>query len=375
MSLKQQGSRPGAVASLALGLPVPMLFALYSVYLGAIRPAAGVVRILASVQAACFACAATAVIGLLVLVARSEVRKTFSRLRANLLNLVWLNLFTVLGPPLYFVAVILLGAAAANWIDLGATPLITFGIGTLTADVWLRLWKQHRVAARSIIRLKIVAVLLAVVGVGGVSAEVLAHETESGTHLLGVLIAMLSAVGTAASGHFLGSLQRGSRPLSAGALLPLRYTLPTLVLAGFWLVQSRRVGVAGIVLQANPATYAAALLCLYVLPNYLYVLVLKKKGLLYSGYLWALLPVFASMAEWVFRGRDGVSLSPVTSLAGGLLILAAAVLDARADAKASEFEKSLNERAGAGAASPSAAGTAAPRPLATNASAASPSPL
>lgn len=372
MSLTQQGNRPGPVASLALGLPVPMLFALYSVYLGAIRPAAGLLRILASVQAACFACAATAIVGFLVLVVRSEVRETFSRLRANFLNLIWLNLFTVLGPPLYFVAVILLGAAAANWIDLGATPLITFGIGTLTADVWLRLWKHHRVAARSIIRLKIAAVSLAVIGVGGVTAEVLAHETEGGTHLLGVLIALLSAVGTAASGHFLGSLQKGSPPLSAGALLPLRYTLPALVLAGFWTVQSRRAGAAGIVLQASPATYVAALLGLYVLPNYLYVLVLKKKGLLYSGYLWALLPVFASMAEWVFSGREGVSLSPMTSIAGGLLILGAAVLDARADAKAGEFEKRLNDSAPAGAAASLAAGSAASQPLA-NASAASPS--
>lgn len=372
MASKQEGNKPGTLASLALGLPVPILFALYSVYLGAIRPAAGLVRVLASVQAACFACAATAVIGLLVLIARSEVRETFARLRANLLNLVWLNLFTVLGPPLYFVAVILLGAAAANWIDLGATPLITFGIGALTADIWLRLWRQHRVAARGIIRLKLIAVSLAVIGVGGVSAEVLAHEADSGTHLLGVLIALLSAVGTAASGHFIGSLQKGSRPLSPGALLPLRYTLPTLVLAGFWMFQSRRVGAEGIVLQARPAAYVAALLCLYVLPNYLYVLVLKKRGLLYSGYLWALLPVFASLAEWLFS-KNAVSLSPLTTVAGGLLILAAAVLDARADAQAGEFEKNLTERATA-AARTAVGDTAAPRAL-PSASAVSPSTL
>ena len=62
MSLPKEGSRPGPVASLALGLPVPVLFALYSVYLGAVRPEAGPLRILASVQAACFACGSTAVI-------------------------------------------------------------------------------------------------------------------------------------------------------------------------------------------------------------------------------------------------------------------------------------------------------------------------
>lgn len=371
MPLQKEGSRPGPVASLALGLPVPVLFALYSVYLGAVRPEAGPLRILASVQAACFACAATAVIGFLVLIARSEGRETLSRLRANFMNLVWLNLFTVLGPPLYFVAVILLGAAAANWIDLGATPLITFGIGTFTADVWLRLWRQHRTAARGILRMKMLAVALAVVGVGGVSAEVLAHETDSGTHLLGVVIALLSALGTAASGYFLGTLQKGDQKLSAGALLPLRYTLPTLVLAAFWMIQGSRAGSTELVLQANPATYIAALLCLYVLPNYLYVLVLKKKGLLYSGYLWALLPVFASMAEWVFRGRAGLSLSPVTSLAGGVVILAAALLDAWADAMASEFEKRLGDGAASGSAQLPDGNAAVPRAL-TRASAATP---
>lgn len=347
MSIQKEGNKPGPVASLAMGLPVPVLFALYSVYLSAIRPAAGPLRILASVQAACFACAATAVVGFVVLLARSEVGVTLSRLRANFLPLIWLTLFTVLGPPLYFVAVILLGAAAANWIDLGATPLITFGIGTLTADVWLKLWRQHRTAARSVIRLKILAVSLAVVGVAGVTAEVLAHETMSGTHLMGVLIALLSAVGTAASGYFLGVLQKGEQKLTPQALLPLRYTLPTLVLAGFWLVQSGRAGATSIVLQAQPAVYLAALLCLYVLPNYLYVLVLKKKGLLYSGYLWALLPVFSSVAEWLFSGKEGVSLSLTTSLTGGLLILTAAVLDARADTKANELDRELAERAAA----------------------------
>ena len=89
------------------------------------------------------------------------------------------------------------------------------------------------------------------------------------------------------------------------------------------------------------ALFVAGFFGLYVLPNYLYVLVLKKKGLLFSGYLWALLPVFASVAEWVWAGRDGSSLSPAASLAGGLLILTAAGLDSRADAKASELEKHL----------------------------------
>lgn len=345
MSIAQQDQRGSAIASLAMGLPVPILFALYSVYLGAIRPAEGPIRSLASSQAACFACAATALVGFMVMVARSEVRSTLARLRANFINLLWLNLFTLLGPPLYFVAVILLGAAAANWIDLGATPIITFGIGTLTADVWLTLWRHHRAAARGIFRLKIAAVSLAIVGVAGVSLDVLLHETEGGTHWVGVGIALLSSVGTAASGHFLGALQRGEQKLSPGALLPLRYTFSTLVLAAFWAIQGSRVGTTAIVLQARPLLYVAALLGLYVLPNYLYVLVLKRKGLLYSGYLWALLPVFASVAEWLFSSRDNLSLSPLASLAGGVLILSAAILDTRADAKAGALESVLADKA------------------------------
>src|SRR5262249_23772306 len=156
-----------------------------------------------------------------------------------------------------------LGAAAANWIDLGATPLITFAVGTLTADVWLRLWKQHRNAARGAILLKIVAMLLAVVGVAGVAIDVLIHQADSGTQWAGVLIALLSAVGTAASGHYLGALQTGSQRLSAGALLPLRYALPALVLAAFWVIQSGRAGESAIVLQARPSSFVAGLLGLY----------------------------------------------------------------------------------------------------------------
>ena len=113
MSPPKGDSRVGPLASLALGLPVPLLFALYSVYLGAVRPEPGPLRTLASTRAACLACAATALVGFVVLIFRSELRATWSRLRPNLANLVWLNLFTLLGPPLYFVAVVLLGAAAA----------------------------------------------------------------------------------------------------------------------------------------------------------------------------------------------------------------------------------------------------------------------
>lgn len=345
MSLQKGDSRVGPLRSLALGLPVPLLFALYSVYLGAVRPEPGPLRALASTRAACLACAATALVGFLVLISRSELRATWSRLRPNLANLLWLNLFTLLGPPLYFVAVVLLGAAAANWIDLGATPIITFGIGILTSDVWLRLWKQHRAAARGVLGLKFAAVAWAILGVVGVSADVLARETGGTTPWGGVLIALLSAVGTAASGHYLSALQRGSQKLSAGALLPLRYTVPAVAMAAVWALQSGHAEASASVLPDRPALFMVALLGLYVLPNYLYVLVLKKKGLLYSGYLWALLPVFSSFAEWRVTGREGASLSVHASLVGGLLVLAAAVVDAQADAKATALEERLRRGA------------------------------
>lgn len=301
------------VRSICLGLPFPILFALYSVYLGTVRPEDESLRGLAGIQVACFAMAATAIAGFLGLMVRDGLRPIQHQFRRDLWDILWLNFFTVLGPPLYFVAVVLLGAAPANWIDLGMTPLLTMAAG---------LWSAS--ASRRPSLLMWLGAGLATFGLATVVMDV-AQDIQI-TGIAGVILASVSAIGTTGAGVFLQRIQGRDNPISPAALLPIRYVLPSILLAAIWGFVGWRLETGRIVVTANPGWFVVALLGLFVLPNYLYVVVVKKKGLLFLGFMWAMLPVFASIAEFIALGATGMSLSPWTTVVAGLLILGGTVV-------------------------------------------------
>src|SRR5579871_3941888 len=99
-------------SSIALGLPVPFLFALYSVYFDlVITPNDR--NHLAAIQVSCLALAATALIGFISLV-RSWGAVKLLHNRDSIANIILLNFFSMLGPPLWFVTIVKLGASRAN---------------------------------------------------------------------------------------------------------------------------------------------------------------------------------------------------------------------------------------------------------------------
>ncbi len=307
----------GIWASLALGLPVPLLFALYSVYLGAVRPEDQHLRNLAGIQAAFLATTLTALLGARSALQDWSVTRRFIARDAR--NLAWLNLFTFLGPPLYFVAITMLGPSPANWIDLGMTPALTIG-----AAIVLRKEDQPHG------RLANTAVLLASAGILIVMWDVTKQPAVGLAGALGIVIACVSAVGTAGAGVCLSAVQRDHQDvLSPASLLFLRYSIPAVALGVFWLVEGARVGTFGFVLTDSAASFLVALAVLFVVPNYIYVVVLKKKTLMFSGYMWALLPVFGSVAEFI--SADEPSLTPTVTILVACLILTATVMSDKAE--------------------------------------------
>jgi drug/metabolite transporter (DMT)-like permease len=110
------------------------------------------------------------------------------------------------------------------------------------------------------------------------------------TSVAGVILACVSAAGTAGAGVILKRLQDKKDALQAIALLPSAMCF-----------QRWRWQLSG-------------------------PLRVGERKLLFSGFMWALLPVFASVAELLILGREQMSLSLFTTVIAGLLILAGTVV-------------------------------------------------
>lgn len=313
----------GLAASLALGLSVPLLFALYSVYLGKTRPEQPELRHLGGAQVAFFAALGASLVGFVPACLQWKLIRDY--LKKDLKSIALLIVFTLLGPPLYFVSVALLGPSPANWIDLGMTPVITFVLAVFVHKEY----KSHK-------GLTISSAVLALIGIGLVMAAMPKQTLAGKEGVAGVVIALVSAFGTSGAGSCLNTVQQGQNKvgLSPLTLLFIRYAIPTVVLAGILAFFGSQAGTYKLALNDTMSTAVIAIAALFVLPNVIYIQVTARKSLMFTGYMWALLPVFGSVAEFLLVDEGKTSLPMLPAMVAGVLVLAATVLEDMAKKRA-----------------------------------------
>lgn len=306
---------PKILTSLALGLPIPILYGVYSVLLDVMSKRGSHTEIsknIATLQMSWFAIALTVLAGLAITAFRSEFRISSIGLllRHHWRNLLMVNICTLLGPPLYIFAVVRLGAGAANWIDLGMVPLLTFVMAFWSDD-----------GNKGLNIYAYLGALLASFGLLVVMFE-LGSKSNEGS-MVGVIASVLSALGTAGAGIFIRRVQKDSQlPVPDELLLSIRFLMALFVLTiGMFVMKG---AMSTLAFDYRLDKFLLLLVFFYVLPSYVYVLIVREKGLMYSGYMWALLPVCASAIELIIVKKPSLQLS--TTILTALLILIGVVL-------------------------------------------------
>lgn len=309
--------KPGVLLDLGWSAVTPLLFAAFAVFAGRVVPDPGPDgAITPELQTTAIilgltCLTSTSLVALLVIApSRSLRQQLFSLFYRDMRDVAWLNVWSFLGLPLWIAAIALIGAAPANWIDMGLAPVFTFALA-LFAPI-----RSERPNS-----------WFALLGAAFSFAAVVLVTTYSLTltlSLLGIVIAVVSSWGTVGASGVISSLQRrgnaeGALKRGPIVLMFARNLLAIAVLATALPLLSSGQEISASLSTTMQPEYFAGVVLLWILPNFLFISFLKKRALVFSAVMWAFLPVFTSLLAFGQHigeiGIDAIVAAPATTVA------------------------------------------------------------